>query len=115
MLRDQHRCNDGAQMHLVLRHASESRPPTTWSEDDFNVFDGERELGRIYRVTDEPTSNWYWGVSFQLIRRKSYGYALSLDEATAAFKAEYLAWKTTAFSHPREREAPRRLVSSIEG
>ena len=102
-------------MHLVLRHISESRLSATWSEDDFNVFDGERELGRIYRVTDEPTSHWFWGLSFQLIRRKSYGYALSLDEATAAFKSEYLAWKTTAFSHPREREAPRRSVSSIEG
>ena len=102
-------------MHLVLRHASESRPPTTWSEDDFNVFDGKRELGRIYRVADEPRSHWFWGVSFELIHRKSYGYALSLDEAKAAFKAEYLAWRTTAFSHPREREAPRRLVSSIEG
>jgi hypothetical protein len=28
-------------------------------------------------------------------RQKSYGYALSLDEAKAAFRAEYLAWKGT--------------------
>ena len=79
MLCDERRCNDGAQIQLALRH---------------DVFDGERELGRIYRVTDEPTSQWFWGVSFELIRRKSYGYALSLDEAKAAFKAEYLAWRT---------------------
>jgi hypothetical protein len=63
-------------------------------ENDFNVFDGDRKLGRIYRVTDEPTSHWFWGLSFELIRRKSCGYALSLDEATAAFKVEYLASRT---------------------
>lgn len=81
-------------MHLSLRHAAESRRSAAWSENDFDVFDGECELGRIYCVTDDPSSYWFWGVSFELIRRKSYGYALSLDEATAAFKAEYLAWRT---------------------
>jgi hypothetical protein len=94
MLSDQRPHDYGAQMHLVLRHASESRLSAMSTEDDFNVFDGERELGRIYRVTDEPTSHWFWGVRFELIRRKSYGYASSLNEATAAFKAEYLAWRT---------------------
>jgi hypothetical protein len=34
-----------------------------------------------------------WGVSFQVTKRKSYGYATSLDEAKAAFKVEYLAFK----------------------
>jgi hypothetical protein len=37
---------------------------------------------------------WFWGVSFQLTGRKSYGHAASLDEAKAAFKAEYKARKT---------------------
>jgi hypothetical protein len=36
----------------------------------------------------------FWGVSFDL-HRKSYDYALSLDEAKAAFRADYLAWKGT--------------------
>jgi hypothetical protein len=40
-----------------------------------------------------PDSVWFWGVSFQLTGRKSYGHATSLDEAEAAFKAEYVAWK----------------------
>ena len=95
-------------MHLVLRHASESRPPTTWSADDFDVFDGKRELGRIYRVTDEPTSHWFWGLNFELIRRKSYGYALSLDEATAAFEAEYSALNAQRLGSPiGDQETPR--------
>ena len=44
-------------------------------------------------MTDHPDSPWYWGVSFQLTNRKSYGCAESLDAAKAAFKAEYEAWQ----------------------
>jgi hypothetical protein len=35
---------------LVLRRAG------SWSEHDYDVFDGEREVGRIYRVTNQPDS-----------------------------------------------------------
>jgi hypothetical protein len=36
----------------------------------------------------------FGGVSFYLSHRKSYGYATpSLDEAKAAFRAEYQTWK----------------------
>jgi hypothetical protein len=75
---------------LALRRASASRMSGSRSEHDFGVFDGEREVGRIYRVTDEVESYWFWGVSFHIIGRKSYGYAASLDEALAAFRTEYL-------------------------
>jgi hypothetical protein len=34
-------------------------------------------------------------VSFQVTKRKSYGYANSLEEAKAAFRAEYETWKGT--------------------
>jgi hypothetical protein len=37
----------------------------------------------------------FWGVSFQLTGRKSYGRAESLEEAKAAFRAEHEAWKGT--------------------
>jgi hypothetical protein len=77
---------------LTLRLASASRPSGSWHDQDYDVFDGEREVGRIYRVTDHPDSDWFWGVSFMVTRRKSYGYADSLDEAKAAFKAEYERW-----------------------
>ena len=36
--------------------------------------------------------------------RKSYGHAASLDEAKAAFRAEYVAWKSAP-------EPPRRTVT----
>jgi hypothetical protein len=34
-------------------------------------------------------------VSFQVTKRKSYGYAASLEEAKTGFRAEYEAWKGT--------------------
>jgi hypothetical protein len=80
-------------MQLILRRANASRPSGQWQDDDFDVFDGERDVGRIYRVNSHD-GTWFWGMSFQVIRRKSYGYALSLDEAMAAFKAAYLAWRS---------------------
>jgi hypothetical protein len=78
---------------LRLHRANLSRRSGTWSERDFDVFDADSDVGRIYRVTDRPDSAWFWGVSFQLTGRKSYGRAPTLDEAKAAFRAEYLAWR----------------------
>jgi hypothetical protein len=56
------------------------------------VFDGKRDVGRIHRVNAHEEL-WFWGVSFDLTHRKSYGYALSLKEAKTAFRAEYKAWQ----------------------
>ena len=73
---------------LVLRRANVSRISGQWQDEDYDVFDGDREIGRIYLI-DSQAGSWFWGVSFEVIKRKSYGYALSLDEAKAAFRAEY--------------------------
>jgi hypothetical protein len=60
-------------------------------------FDGDRDVGRIYLVhSDDGTETWFWGVSFRVTKCKSYGYAISLDEATAGFRAEYLARQNNA-------------------
>jgi hypothetical protein len=78
---------------LILRRASISRLSGTWSEHDYDVFDGDRDVGRIYRVDDQPEV-WFWGVSFMLTGKKSYGHTPTLKEAKTAFKATYLEWKT---------------------
>jgi hypothetical protein len=75
---------------LVLRRANVSRKGGPWQHDDYDVFDGERDVGRVFRQAD---GSWFWGVSFQHTGRKSYGYAGSLDEAKAAFRAKYETWK----------------------
>jgi hypothetical protein len=60
----------------------------------YDVFDGDRDVGRIYLVDESKGyETWFWGVSFQLTVRKSYGTATSLEEAKAAFRAEYLKWQ----------------------
>jgi hypothetical protein len=58
-----------------------------------DVFDGDRNVGRIYCVGGRTDGEWFWGVSFQLTGKKSYSRAPSLEDAQAAFKAEYEAWK----------------------
>jgi hypothetical protein len=32
---------------LVLKRASKSRPSGEWSDDDYDVFDGDQHIGRI--------------------------------------------------------------------
>jgi hypothetical protein len=61
-------------MPLLLRRANVSRPGGTWQHDDFDVFDGARDVGRVYLVDGYAgNETWFWGVSFQLTGRKSYG------------------------------------------
>jgi hypothetical protein len=84
--------------NLILRRANVSRKSGYWQQEDYDVFDGERELGRIYLIDRfGGTESWFWGVSFQVTKRKSYGREDSLDGAKAAFRAEYERWR-------RERE-----------
>jgi len=52
---------------LLLRRANVSRPSGQSQHEDYDVFDGARAVGRIYR----------WSTR------------LSLDEAKAAFRAEH--------------------------
>jgi hypothetical protein len=81
---------------LILRRANVSRNGGFWQDEDYDVFDGEREVGRVYLVDGYGGHDaWFWGVSFQVTKRKSYGYATSLDDAKTAFRAEYEARKGT--------------------
>jgi hypothetical protein len=78
---------------LIFRSA-ESRKRGESHPEDYDVFDGDRDVGRIYLIDGYDGSEvWFWGVSFQLRGRKSYGRAESLDEAKAAFRAEYERWQ----------------------
>ena len=79
---------------LTLRRANASRKGGPWQHEDYDVFDGEHDVGRIYLVDGyDGNEIWFWGVSFQLTGRKSYGHATSLEEAKAAFRAEYGRWQ----------------------
>jgi hypothetical protein len=87
-------CADNPLMGLVLRRANIFRKGGPWQQEDYDVFDGEQNVGRIYCVNAYAgKESWFWGVSFQLTGRKSYGDAPTLDAAKAAFKAEYERWQ----------------------
>jgi hypothetical protein len=79
-------------MQLTLRRAS--RISGSWRHEDYDVFDGDRDVGRIYLVVGYAgNETWFWGVDFTITKRKSYGHSSSLDEAKAAFREEYGAWQ----------------------
>ncbi|MDQ1388722.1 MAG: hypothetical protein QOF56_2176 [Acidobacteriaceae bacterium] len=81
---------------LILRRVQVSPTGRRVTTQDYDVFDGDREVGRIYLVHfDDRTETWFWGVSFRVTKRKSYGYAESIEDAKAAFRAEYLTYRGT--------------------
>jgi hypothetical protein len=77
-----------AEFTLILRRANVSRKGGSWQHEDYDVFDGERCVGRIFL---DANNAWFWGVDFQITGRKSYGHAPTLDKAKAAFRKEYEA------------------------
>jgi hypothetical protein len=78
---------------LVLRRANVARKGGHRQQDDFEVYDDDGVVGRLYRVANEDL--WFWGISFNLADRKNYGHADSLDAAKAAFQVRYRAWRAT--------------------
>jgi hypothetical protein len=45
-----------------------TKAATTGSDDDYDVFDGDQDIGRIFRMNAHEEL-WFWGVPFQLIGR----------------------------------------------
>jgi hypothetical protein len=81
---------------LILRRANISRKGGSWQHEDYDVFDGEREVGRIYLMdSDAGAETWFWGVSFQLTGARAMA-ALNRLRGPRRFRAEYLAFKGCA-------------------
>jgi hypothetical protein len=78
--------------NLVLVRASVSRSSGKWSDDDFDVWDGNAKVvGRIFRVPQSPQGrSWFWTISVYVPQQPTQrGYAATREEALADFKA---AW-----------------------
>jgi hypothetical protein len=82
---------------LILRRRRVPRKGGESQRDDYDVLDDDQAVGRIYLVhSAERVDTWFWGISFHVTKRKSYGYASSREEAFAAFRAAYIAFKSRA-------------------
>jgi len=80
---------------LILKQANKSRPSGQWDANDFDVFEADRNIGRIMWTHAAPSDRrWF----FSIITRgpqhpHQRGYAPTREEAMPAFKA---AWERAA-------------------
>jgi hypothetical protein len=86
---------------LTLKRANKSRPSGSWSDDDYDVFEGERHIGRIILHPQAPHGQpWFWTVTTHVGRIPSTadrGYAVSREQVMAEFKAR---WEAHLYSPP---------------
>jgi len=53
------RASNQERMQLVLRHANVSRKGGHWNDDDFDVFAGDQDVGRIFKTRRDESGASY--------------------------------------------------------
>ena len=69
----------------TLKCASKSRPSGEWSDDDYDVWDGNAKVvGRIFRADAAPPGrSWFWTITVRLPQYPTvHGYTATREEAS---------------------------------
>jgi hypothetical protein len=99
--------------NIILSRADKNRAGRRWSDDDYDVYDGERVIGRILLHPQAPEGwPWFWTITAQ--RRKASmadrGYAASREDALTDFKS---MWFREVLTCPRVVDQPTPSVASF--
>ena len=78
-----------AAARLSLARAARNRDGE-WSADDYDVFEGNRQVGRIVLTTGGPQGMpWFWTITARPESTQNRGYAVSCEQAMREFRARW--------------------------